>query len=223
MGFNYPFERGISLKIRLLLVEDHHIVRRGLVFFLKTKEEFDIIGEVGDGEEALQFIQQKRPDVVLMDVSMPKMDGIEATKRMKQYDPSIKILMLSSFSEQDYVLPALEAGADGYQLKEVQPDQLVASIIAVYQGNANFHPKVTPALLGRQATVEIKQDSLSMLTKREKEVLREIAKGRSNKEIAVELHITEQTVKTHVSNVLAKLNVDDRTQAALYAVKHGVV
>ncbi|MGG2065827.1 MULTISPECIES: response regulator [unclassified Bacillus (in: firmicutes)] len=211
------------MKIRLLLVEDHHIVRRGLVFFLKTKEEFDIIGEVGDGEEALQFIQQKRPDVVLMDVSMPKMDGIEATKRMKQYDPSIKILMLSSFSEQDYVLPALEAGADGYQLKEVQPDQLVASIIAVYQGNANFHPKVTPALLGRQATVEIKQDSLSMLTKREKEVLREIAKGRSNKEIAAELHITEQTVKTHVSNVLAKLNVDDRTQAALYAVKHGVV
>ncbi|MGG0239726.1 response regulator [Bacillus rhizoplanae] len=211
------------MKIKLLLVEDHHIVRRGLVFFLKTKEEFDIIGEVGDGEEALQFIQKERPDVVLMDVSMPKMDGIEATKRMKQYDPSIKILMLSSFSEQDYVLPALEAGADGYQLKEVQPDQLVASIIAVHQGNTNFHPKVTPALLGRPAIVEIKQDSLSMLTKREKEVLREIAKGRSNKEIAAELHITEQTVKTHVSNVLAKLNVDDRTQAALYAVKHGVV
>ncbi|MCP1123624.1 response regulator transcription factor [Bacillus sp. 3103sda1] len=211
------------MKIKLLLVEDHHIVRRGLVFFLKTKEEFDIIGEVGDGEEALQFIQKERPDVVLMDVSMPKMDGIEATKRMKQYDPSIKILMLSSFSEQDYVLPALEAGADGYQLKEVQPDQLVASIIAVHQGNTNFHPKITPALLGRPATVEIKQDSLSMLTKREKEVLREIAKGRSNKEIAAELHITEQTVKTHVSNVLAKLNVDDRTQAALYAVKHGVV
>ncbi|WP_020060688.1 response regulator [Bacillus sp. 123MFChir2] len=211
------------MKIKLLLVEDHHIVRRGLVFFLKTKEEFDIIGEVGDGEEALQFIQTERPDVVLMDVSMPKMDGIEATKRIKHYDPSIKVLMLSSFSEQDYVLPALEAGADGYQLKEVQPDQLVASIIAVYQGNANFHPKVTPALLGRQATGEIKKDHLTMLTKREKEVLREIAKGRSNKEIAVELHITEQTVKTHVSNVLAKLHVDDRTQAALYAVKHGVV
>lgn len=223
MGFNYPFKGGNPLKIKLLLVEDHHIVRRGLVFFLKTKEEFDIIGEVGDGEEALQFIQTERPDVVLMDVSMPKMDGIEATKRIKQYDPSIKILMLSSFSEQDYVLPALEAGADGYQLKEVQPDQLVASIIAVHQGNANFHPKVTPALLGRPATVEIKQDSLFMLTKREKEVLREIAKGRSNKEIAAELHITEQTVKTHVSNVLAKLHVDDRTQAALYAVKHGVV
>ncbi|HDX9589805.1 TPA: response regulator transcription factor [Bacillus pseudomycoides] len=211
------------MKIKLLLVEDHHIVRRGLVFFLKTKEEFDIIGEVGDGEEALQFIKTERPDVVLMDVSMPKMDGIEATKRIKQYDSSIKVLMLSSFSEQGYVLPALEAGADGYQLKEVQPDQLVASIIAVYQGNANFHPKVTPALLGRQATAEIKQDHLSMLTKREKEVLREIAKGRSNKEIAVALHITEQTVKTHVSNVLAKLHVEDRTQAALYAVKHGVV
>ncbi|WP_017149700.1 response regulator [Bacillus bingmayongensis] len=211
------------MKIKLLLVEDHHIVRKGLVFFLKTKEEFEIIGEAENGKEALEFVRKERPDVVLMDLSMPKMDGIEATKRLKQYDATIKILMLSSFSEQDYVLPALEAGADGYQLKEVQPDQLVASIIAVYQGNANLHPKVTPALLGRSIVKEEKQDSLSMLTKREKEVLREIAKGRSNKEIAAELHITEQTVKTHVSNVLAKLEVDDRTQAALYAVKHGVV
>lgn len=212
-----------ALKIKLLLVEDHHIVRRGLVFFLNTKEEFEIIGEAENGEEALAFVQKERPDVVLIDVSMPKMDGIEATKRLKQYDATIKILMLSSFSEQDYVLPALEAGADGYQLKEVQPDQLVASIIAVYQGNTNFHPKVTPTLLGRSVVKEEKQDSFSMLTKREKEVLREIAKGRSNKEIAAELHITEQTVKTHVSNVLAKLEVDDRTQAALYAVKHGIV
>ncbi|MDM5188494.1 response regulator transcription factor [Bacillus sp. DX4.1] len=211
------------MKIKLLLVEDHHIVRRGLVFFLNTKEEFEIIGEAENGEEALAFVQKERPDVVLIDVSMPKMDGIEATKRLKQYDATIKILMLSSFSEQDYVLPALEAGADGYQLKEVQPDQLVASIIAVYQGNTNFHPKVTPTLLGRSVVKEEKQDSFSMLTKREKEVLREIAKGRSNKEIAAELHITEQTVKTHVSNVLAKLEVDDRTQAALYAVKHGIV
>jgi len=209
------------LKIKLLLVEDHHIVRRGLVFFLKTREEFEIVGEAENGEEALIFIQTERPDVVLMDLSMPKMDGIEATKRIKQYDETIKILILSSFSEQDYVLPALEAGADGYQLKEVQPEQLVASIIAVHEGNANFHPKVTPALFGQSAVKKEKENPFSMLTKREQEVLREIAKGRSNKEIAAELHITEQTVKTHVSNVLAKLEVDDRTQAALYAVKHG--
>ncbi|PEM31039.1 response regulator [Bacillus wiedmannii] len=209
------------MKIKLLLVEDHHIVRRGLVFFLKTREEFEIVGEAENGEEALTFIQTERPDVVLMDLSMPKMDGIEATKRIKQYDKTIKILILSSFSEQDYVLPALEAGADGYQLKEVQPEQLVASIIAVHEGNANFHPKVTPALFGRSAIKKEKENPFSMLTKREQEVLREIAKGRSNKEIAAELHITEQTVKTHVSNVLAKLEVDDRTQAALYAVKHG--
>ncbi|PFS61813.1 DNA-binding response regulator [Bacillus cereus] len=206
------------MKIKLLLVEDHHIVRRGLVFFLKTREEFEIIGEAENGEEALTFVQTKRPDIVLMDLSMPKMDGIEATKRIKQYDETIKILILSSFSEQDYVLPALEAGADGYQLKEVRPEQLVASIIAVQEGNANFHPKVTPALLGRSSVK--KENPFSMLTKREQEVLREIAKGRSNKEIAAALHITEQTVKTHVSNVLAKLEVDDRTQAALYAVKH---
>ncbi|ANS47808.1 Two-component response regulator yhcZ [Bacillus thuringiensis] len=209
------------MKIKLLLIEDHHIVRRGLVFFLKTREEFEIIGEADNGEEALHFVQKKRPDVVLMDVSMPKMDGIEATKRLKQYDETIKVLILSSFSEQDYVIPALEAGADGYQLKEVQPEQLVASIIAVHQGNANFHPKVTPALMGRTAVKKEIENPFSMLTKREQEVLREIAKGRSNKEIAAELHITEQTVKTHVSNVLAKLEVDDRTQAALYAVKHG--
>ncbi|WP_088351944.1 two-component system response regulator CasR [Bacillus cereus] len=207
------------MKIKLLLVEDHHIVRRGLVFFLKTREEFEIIGEAENGEEALHFVQKERPDVVLMDVSMPKMDGIEATKRLKQYDETIKVLILSSFSEQDYVIPALEAGADGYQLKEVQPEQLVTSIIAIYEGNANFHPKVTPALLGRSAVK--KENPFSMLTKREQEVLQEIAKGRSNKEIAAELHITEQTVKTHVSNILAKLEVDDRTQAALYAVKHG--
>lgn len=207
------------LKIKLLLVEDHHIVRRGLVFFLKTREEFEIVGEAENGEDALTFVQTKRPDVVLMDLSMPKMDGIEATKQIKQYDETIKILILSSFSEQDYVLPALEAGADGYQLKEVQPEQLVASIIAVHEGNTNFHPKVTPALLGR--SVVKKENPFSMLTKREQEVLRAIAKGRSNKEIAAVLHITEQTVKTHVSNVLAKLEVDDRTQAALYAVKHG--
>ena len=209
------------MKIKLLLVEDHHIVRRGLVFFLKTREEFEIVGEAENGEEAFTFVRTERPDVVLMDLSMPKMDGIEATKRIKQYDETIKILILSSFSEQDYVLPALEAGADGYQLKEVQPEQLVASIIAVHQGNANFHPKVTPALMGRSAVKKEVENPFSMLTKREQEVLREIAKGRSNKEIAAELHITEQTVKTHVSNVLAKLEVDDRTQAALYAVKHG--
>ena len=219
MKFNCRFEGGRRLKIKLLLVEDHHIVRRGLVFFLKTREEFEIVGEAENGEEALTFVRTERPDVVLMDLSMPKMDGIEATKQIKQYDETIKILILSSFSEQDYVLPALEAGADGYQLKEVQPEQLVASIIAIYEGNANFHPKVTPALLGRSAVK--KENPFSMLTKREQEVLQEIAKGRSNKEIAAELHITEQTVKTHVSNILAKLEVDDRTQAALYAVKHG--
>lgn len=219
MKFNCRFEGGRRLKIKLLLVEDHHIVRRGLVFFLKTREEFEIVGEAENGEDALTFVRTERPDVVLMDLSMPKMDGIEATKQIKQYDETIKILILSSFSEQDYVLPALEAGADGYQLKEVQPEQLVASIIAIYEGNANFHPKVTPALLGRSAVK--KENPFSMLTKREQEVLQEIAKGRSNKEIAAELHITEQTVKTHVSNILAKLEVDDRTQGALYAVKHG--
>jgi two-component system NarL family response regulator len=212
------------MKIKLLLADDHHIVRRGLLFFLETQSQFEIIGEASNGQEAVKLIQEARPDVVIMDVSMPVMDGIEATKQIKQFDPSIKVLILTSFSEQDYVIPALEAGADGYQLKEVEPDQLVASIVAVYQGSTNLHPKVTPAVFQHLANQQKpKQNGLHALTRRETEVLKEIASGKSNKEIAAHLHITEQTVKTHVSNILAKLELDDRTQAALYAVKHGLV
>ncbi|MFX3630016.1 MAG: response regulator [Ectobacillus sp.] len=212
------------MNIKLLLVEDHHIVRRGLVFFLEKQKGFAIIGEASNGQEAVAFLKRERPDVILMDLSMPIMDGIEATRKIKEIDSTIKVLILTSFFEQDYVLPALEAGADGYQLKEVEPDQLVASIIAVFQGTTNLHPKVTPAVLGLlKSQPKKKQDHLTSLTRREKEVLREIANGKSNKEIAADLHITEQTVKTHVSNILSKLNLEDRTQAALYAVKHGFV
>ncbi|MFD3450056.1 response regulator [Microbacteriaceae bacterium 4G12] len=211
------------MTIKLLLVEDHHIVRRGLVFFLEKQQEFQIIGEASNGLEAVAFVEKEKPDVILMDLSMPVMDGIEATKKVKERDPSIKVLILTSFAEQDYVIPALEAGADGYQLKEVEPDQLVASIIAVHQGNTNLHPKVTPAVFAHlQTKPKAKQEGLDLLTKREKEVLQVIASGKSNKEIAAKLHITEQTVKTHVSNILSKLHLDDRTQAALYAVKHGL-
>ncbi|MBO9129326.1 response regulator transcription factor [Bacillus sp. 165] len=159
-----------------------------------------------------------------MDVSMPIVDGIEATRRMKRIHPSIKILILTSFAEQDYVIPALEAGADGYQLKEVEPDQLVASIVAVYRGSTDLHPKVTPAVFQPLSTQkQPKPSHIHTLTPRETEVLKEIASGKSNKEIAADLHITEQTVKTHVSNILAKLELDDRTQAALHAVKHRLV
>jgi DNA-binding NarL/FixJ family response regulator len=209
------------MTIKVLIADDHHVVRRGLVFFLKTQKEIEIVGEAANGEEALTLVEKLQPDVVLMDLVMPVMDGIEATKKIKELFPLTKILILTSFSDQDHVIPAIRAGASGYQLKDIEPDQLVEAIKSVYRGESQLHPKVTSHVMAHLSQSEKKEENLlEELTKREKEVLAEIAKGKSNKEIAASLMITEKTVKTHVSNILAKLNVADRTQAALYAVKH---
>jgi DNA-binding NarL/FixJ family response regulator len=209
------------MTIKVLVVDDHHVVRRGLVFFLKTQKEIEIVGEAANGEEALTLVGKLHPDVVLMDLVMPMMDGIEATKKIKELFPHTKILILTSFSDQDHVIPAIRAGASGYQLKDIEPDQLVEAIKSVYKGESQLHPKVTSHVMSHLSQGEKKGENLlEELTKREKEVLAEIAKGKSNKEIAASLMITEKTVKTHVSNILAKLNLADRTQAALYAVKH---
>ncbi|SEM18320.1 DNA-binding response regulator, NarL/FixJ family, contains REC and HTH domains [Mesobacillus persicus] len=210
--------------IRVLIADDHHVVRRGLVFFLRTQQNLEVIGEAGNGKEAVQLAKSLKPDVILMDLVMPEMDGIEATKLIKEHHPEMKIIILTSFSDQDHVIPALEAGASGYQLKDIQPDDLVSAIKKVMEGENLLHPKATSHLLANLST-KGNQDKkrFEELTKRELEVLREIAKGRSNKEIASALFITEKTVKTHVSNLLAKLEVADRTQAALYAVKNKLV
>lgn len=204
--------------IKVLIVDDHHIVRRGLLFFLKTQKDIIVVGEAANGEEAVRLVAEHCPDVVMMDLVMPGMDGIEATRKIKELSPQTKVLILTSFSDEDYVIPAIRAGASGYQLKDIEPDQLVEVLRSIYQGEHRLHPKATAHMITH---VEQKEGRLvEELTKREKEVLAEIAKGKSNKEIAATLMITEKTVKTHVSNILAKLNVADRTQAALYAVKH---
>jgi DNA-binding NarL/FixJ family response regulator len=211
------------MAIKVFIVDDHHVVRRGLLFFLKTQKDIEIVGEASNGEEAIQLIQQLKPDVVLMDLVMPVMDGIEATKKIKEMAPDIKILILTSFSDQDHVIPAIRAGASGYQLKDIEPDELVRTIRAVFNGESQLHPKVTSHVINHLAGGASKEENrINELTKREREVLAEIAKGKSNKEIAATLFITEKTVKTHVSNILAKLELSDRTQAALYAVKHGI-
>jgi DNA-binding NarL/FixJ family response regulator len=211
------------MTIKVLIVDDHHVVRRGLLFFLKTQKDIEIVGEASNGEEAVQLIQQLKPDVVLMDLVMPVMDGIEATKKIKEMAPETKILILTSFSDQDHVIPAIRAGASGYQLKDIEPDELVRTIRAVFYGDSQLHPKVTSHVMNHLAGGAPKEENrINELTKREREVLAEIAKGKSNKEIAASLFITEKTVKTHVSNILAKLELSDRTQAALYAVKHGI-
>ncbi|MFP8641376.1 response regulator [Priestia aryabhattai] len=211
------------MKIKILIADDHHVVRKGLVFFLQTQPDLEIVGEASNGEEAVKLATSLEPHIVLMDLSMPLLDGIEATKQLKKQAPHIQVMILTSFSDQDHVIPALEAGASGYQLKESDPDELVSAIRKLMNGENQLHPKVTTHLLTRLTkSSEKKVNFIDHLTKREKDVLKEIAKGKSNKEIGAALHITEKTVKTHVSNILSKLGVQDRTQAALYAVQHGI-
>jgi DNA-binding NarL/FixJ family response regulator len=207
------------VSIKVLIVDDHHIVRRGLVFFLKTQKDIEVVGEAANGAEAVQLVMEHQPDLVIMDLVMPVMDGIEATKKMKERSPKTKILILTSFADQDHVIPAIRAGASGYQLKDIEPDHLVAVIRSIHRGESELHTKVIPHVMNHLHYQE-PANKMEELTKREKEVLAEIAKGKSNKEIAASLMITEKTVKTHVSNILAKLGLADRTQAALYAVKH---
>ncbi|MDA1678529.1 MULTISPECIES: response regulator [unclassified Bacillus cereus group] len=215
------------MKIKVLLVDDHTVVLKGLAFFLSTQEDLELVGEASNGKEALVKVGETNPDVVLMDLYMPEMDGVEATGCIKKEYPDVKVIVLTSFSDQAHVLPALRAGASGYILKDVEPDQLVEAIRSAYKGNIQLHPDIANALLSQTLPVEEKEEEPSIqvdvLTARENEVLQLLAKGMSNKEIASVLVITEKTVKAHVSSILSKLNLSDRTQAALYAVKNGIV
>ncbi|MGP1909890.1 response regulator [Metabacillus sp. JX24] len=209
--------------IRLLIADDHKVVRRGLHFFLKTQKDIDIVGEAENGKEAVELVRSLNPDVILMDLSMPVMDGVEATKEIRTFNQEIKVIILTSYADQDHVIPAIQAGASGYQLKDVEPDELVHTIREVLNGESKLHPKVTSHVMSHlMQTNQKEQKPLTPLTNRENDVLKEIAKGKSNKEIASALYITEKTVKTHVSNILSKLELADRTQAALFAVKNGL-
>ncbi|TES57511.1 response regulator transcription factor [Halalkalibacterium halodurans] len=211
------------MSIRIAVVDDHHVVRKGLIYFLETYHDFTIVGEAEDGEAALTLVEKVQPDIVLMDVIMPGINGIEATKKIKQKWPTVHVVVLSSSAERESVIPALQAGANGYQLKEVDPEMLAETIRAVCSGESRLHPKVTKHVLTRMNGDESEEEKrLRDLTNREKDVLRELAKGQSNKEIASELHISEKTVKTHVLNIFWKLDVHDRTQAALFAIKYGI-
>ncbi|HDR7792720.1 TPA: response regulator transcription factor [Bacillus luti] len=215
------------MKIKVLLVDDHTVVLKGLAFFLSTQEDLELVGEANNGKEALVKVGETNPDVILMDLYMPEMDGVEATARIKKEYPDVKVIVLTSFSDQAHVLPALKAGASGYILKDVEPDQLVEAIRSAYKGNIQLHPDIASALLSQTLPEEEREEEqfvhVDVLTARENEVLQLIAKGMSNKEIASVLVITEKTVKAHVSSILSKLNLSDRTQAALYAVKNGIV
>jgi DNA-binding NarL/FixJ family response regulator len=207
--------------IRVLLVDDHQVVRRGLRTFLEVQGDIEVVGEAGDGEEGVARAQELRPDVILMDVKMPGVDGIEALRLLRDAENPARVLIVTSFTEQRTVVPALRAGAAGYVYKDVDPVALAGAIRSVHAGHVLLQPEVAGALLSPEHG-GTGQGRGNALTEREREVLGLIADGRSNREIARALVLSEKTVKTHVSNILMKLDLADRTQAALWAVRNGV-
>ncbi|MEU3250238.1 response regulator transcription factor [Streptomyces sp. NPDC006997] len=207
--------------IKVLLVDDHQVVRRGLRTFLEVQDDIEVVGEAADGAEGVDLTERLHPDVVLMDIKMPGMDGVEALRKLRELNHTARVLIVTSFTEQRTVVPALRAGAAGYVYKDVDPDALAGAIRSVHAGHILLQPEVATALLS-QEEAGTGQGRGGTLTDREREVLGLIADGRSNREIARALILSEKTVKTHVSNILMKLDLADRTQAALWAVRHGV-
>ncbi len=208
-------------RIRVLLVDDHQVVRKGLRTFLEVQDDIEVVGEAADGDEGVRQAEQLRPDVILMDVKMPGTDGISALRLLREKQNAARVLVVTSFTEQRTVVPALRAGAAGYVYKDVDPDALAGAIRSVHAGHVLLQPEVADALLSRDETGGGAGRGGS-LTDREREVLGLIADGRSNREIARALVLSEKTVKTHVSNILMKLDLADRTQAALWAVRNGM-
>ncbi|NUS10853.1 MAG: response regulator transcription factor [Streptomyces sp.] len=210
--------------IRVLLVDDHQVVRRGLRTFLEVQGDIEVVGEAADGQEGVERAEELRPDVILMDVKMPGTDGIEALRLLRAAGNTARVLIVTSFTEQRTVVPALRAGAAGYVYKDVDPIALADAIRSVHAGHVLLQPEVAGALLSQDQAGAAGQGQGrgNALTDRETEVLTLIADGRSNREIARALVLSEKTVKTHVSNILMKLDLADRTQAALWAVRNGV-
>jgi NarL family two-component system response regulator LiaR len=217
-------------KIRVLIVDDHAMVRQGLRTFLELQDRaalpIEVVGEAVNGVQAVEMARETQPDIVLLDLMMPEMDGIQATPRIISGSPHTRVVILTSFGEEDKVLPAIRAGAQGYLLKDIPPDELIRAVRDTYLGKVQLHPEIAKKLMSAVAGKEEPRPSRTAapsedgLTDREQEVLRLIAEGMNNREIAARLVISEKTVKTHVSNILSKLHLDDRTQAAIYALRH---
>ena len=202
-------------QIRILVVDDHHVVRQGLVALLNIMPEIEVVGEAGDGLEAIQLHQSLHPDITLMDLQLPKLGGVDAILRIRAEDPAARFIVLTTFDGDEDIYRALQAGARGYLLKGMDTDALVDAILSVHAGRQRIPAQVAERLAGRMGG--------PVLTSREVDVLKEIVAGRSNKEIASDLDISEATVKTHVNNLLGKLGVSDRTHAATVAIQRGIV
>jgi NarL family two-component system response regulator LiaR len=210
-------------KIRVLIVDDHGVVRQGLRTYLELLDDIEVIGEAGNGLEALAQVRQHQPDVVLMDLVMPEMDGVEATRRITAEQPEVRVLVLTSFITHDKVFPAIKAGALGYLLKDTTSDALVEAIRQVCRGEPAIDPEIARMMLAEIGRpVDDRQLTPDPLTPRELEVLALVAQGLSNKEIAAELCISVETARTHVNRILSKLHLANRVQATLYALREGI-
>jgi len=211
-------------KIRILLADDHALVREGTKELLEREDDLEVVAEASDGKTAVQLATKQRPDVVIMDFAMPKLNGIEATRQIKAIDPSIAVLVLTAYDNEQYIFAFLEAGAAGYLLKDAHIDELIKAIRAVHAGESILHPAIARKVINRfaqPAEKRGKENALDQLTKRELEVLKLAAKGMSNREIALDLSISVRTVQTHLSNIFTKIGVGSRIEAVIYGLRQG--
>jgi DNA-binding NarL/FixJ family response regulator len=216
----------VNTKIRVLLVDDQYLIREGIASLLELEDAVEVVDMAANGREAIKKALDLKPDIILMDIRMPEMNGVEATAQIKQASPSCQVIMLTTFDDEEFVVQSLLAGACGYLMKDIPPKDLVQAINLAHAGIYQLAPEVAGKLVGslqkREAVAQQKPETDPALTSRELEVLKLLAKGASNKEIAKVFSVSEGTVKNHVSNILMRLGLRDRTQAAVYAVEHGL-
>ena len=210
-------------KIRLLIVDDHRVVRAGLRMLISTEQGLEIVGEASDGMEAVDLAESLRPDVVLLDLVMPRQDGISTIEQLQYLDPNIRVLVITSFAEDDKIFPAIKAGALGYLLKDFEPDELLAAIRDVYNGTPALQPSIALKLMEELKKPSDLPPTKAPLTNREVDVLKLVARGLTNRQIADQLSITTRTVHAHVRSILSKLQLANRTQVALYALREGII
>lgn len=219
---NTDDQNGIAKPIRVLVVDDHAIIRKGMRAVLELVPDIEMVGEAENGKQAIKLVLELNPDVILMDLMMPEMDGIACIREVKAQRPDSRILVLTNFAGEEMIFPAIKAGAMGYHLKDSTPEALVEAIRQVFHGQSSLHPLIAKKLLEELSAPSEQRPSTDPLTQRELEVLRLIAQGYENHAIAAQLVVSEATVRTHVSNILGKLHLATRTQAALYALREGI-